>query len=238
MAKVEKCVFCGAEVTTGLLKGNVEFFEIAGATLPCCPDCHKTVSEEIAESQARISAKIKNFKKSSKVKLSNADIATLIKKYQEEEKQYAEKTQCEEPELFCEFYCFNENGHFTVREFELYGSLDSNSAVAMSMDKQLSQICNSFLFTKDDITKIEYRFTSWHGDSTGLFSEAHSIEIRLNDEKKFTYKPCITRMAVVGKGLFPNFAKKNAEKQVIAALKKFKEAIGSDLPIVKVKKFK
>ena len=238
MAKVEKCVFCGAEVTTGMFKGTAEYFEIADAMLPCCPDCHKTVSEEIAESQSRISAKIKNFKKSSKVKLSNADIATLIRKYQEEEKQYAEKTEYEEPELFCEFYCFNKNGHFTVREFELYGSSGGGNVTSMSFDKQLSQLCNSFLFTKDDITKIEYRFTSWHGDSTGLFSEAHSIEIRLNDEKKFTYKPCVTRMAVVGKGLFPNLAKKNAEKQVVEVLKKFKETIGSDLPIVKVKKFK
>ena len=45
-------------------------------------------------------------------------------------------------------------------------------------------------------------------------------------------------MSVIGKGLMPNFAKKNAEKQVIEALKKFKAIIGSDLPIVKVKKFR
>lgn len=238
MAKVEKCVFCGAEVTTGMFKGTVEYFDIADASLPCCPNCHKTVSEEISESQDRISAKIKNLRNSSNIRLSNADIAALIKKYQEEEKQYAEKTEYEKPKLFGEFYCYNENGHFTVREFAQYGSLDSATKVSMALDKKLSLYCNSFLFTKDDITKIEYRFTSWHGDSAGLFSEAHSIEIRLNDEKKFTYKPCITRMSVIGKGLMPNFAKKNAEKQVIEALKKFKAIIGSDLPIVKVKKFR
>lgn len=237
MAKVKNCAFCGAEITTGLFNGTAEELEIT-QPIQCCPNCHKTVSEEIANSRDRIETKINNFKKSAKVKLSDMDIATLVKKYLEEEKQYAEKTECEEPELFCEFYCFNENGHFTVREFELYDALGGGSAASMAMDKQLSQLCNSFLFTKDDITKIEYRFTSWHGDSTGMFSEAHSIEIRLNDEKKFTYKPCITRMAVVGKGLFPNLAKKNAEKQVVETLKKFKEIIGSDLPIVKVKKFK
>ena len=237
MAKIRNCAFCNTELTTGFFNGNAETIEI-GQTIICCENCKRIMTKEIGSSKNRLETKINNFKKASKVKLSGESVATLIMKYLEEEQQFKEKNGAQTIDKFQSFYTFNNNGYFSVHEFKgIESMLDSGNTESIASDKLLSQLCDTAPFTKDDITKIEYRFTSWHGERVNLFTEVHSIEIRLNDEKQFTYKPCITRLGVVGKGLLPNLAKRNAEKQIIEILKEFKETIGSDLPIVKVKKF-
>ncbi len=238
MAKIKNCAFCGTEITTGLFNGTAEELEITQTVL-CCPDCYRIFKSKLEEDQERIETKIKNFKRSGKVRLSDTDIATMVKKYFEETKEFEEKNGQEILTDFYGFFNYNENGYFNVYEFSK-GSFLENDGVCKDMvqSKIASETCDTLPFTKNDITKLEYKFASKLGDSTGLFSQAHSFEIRLNDEKKFTYKPCITRYAVIGKGLFPFLAKRNAEKQVVETLQFFKQITGSELPIVKVKKFK
>jgi hypothetical protein len=66
-----------------------------------------------------------------------------------------------------------------------------------------------------------------------LFSIAYSFNIRLNDERVMTYKPCITRAAFIGHGFGFGYYR-SAEKKLIAELEALKRIIGSDLPITKV----
>lgn len=237
MAKTAKCAFCGAEVKTGFFAGNAEMLYL-GQEIPCCESCYKTYGKEIEEREDRIKTKIENLKKSSRVKLSNEDVAMLVKKYLAEEEQQREKVGIQLLPEFSGFFNYNEDGYFTVHEFLLSSFLDGDSSIeSIGVSKAKSMEVDSLPFTKDDITRIEYRKATKVGASTGMFSEAHSFEIRLNDSKTFTYKPCITRLGVIGNGFLPFLAAKDAEKQVIEALEMFKRIIGCDLPVVKVKKF-
>ena len=91
----------------------------------------------------------------------------------------------------------------------------------------------SQLFTAADITRIEFRKN--FEEHTGVMSSVVSYDIRLNDEKEMTYKPCITRYFVTGKGISPSHS---AEKEMLRMLEGFQKKIGTDIPVVKVKKFK
>ena len=85
-----------------------------------------------------------------------------------------------------------------------------------------------------DKSKIEYA-KNHIGSFDGLFHKIYSFAIRLNDESVMTYKPCVTRTSAPGTGFGFGY-QKSAEKKLIKQLEEFKQAIGSDLPIVKVKK--
>ncbi len=233
MAKTAKCAFCGAEVTTGLFTGNAEELQLS-QTVTCCESCHRKFSVAIAGKEYRIINKLENMKRSAKVKLSNEEIAKLVNKYLAEETQQKEKAGNQELEHFTGFFAHNKFGFFTVREFQLSGFLADDESSSITA----SQYVEGVPFDKNDITRIEYRKATKIGRSTGLFSELHTFEVRLNDEKVFTYKPCITRAVVEGKGLMPFLAAKNAEKHFVEQLQQFKQIIGSELPIVKVSKFK
>lgn len=88
-------------------------------------------------------------------------------------------------------------------------------------------------FTKDDITKIEYSLSL--GDHTGLFSIAYPVMIRFNNHKVMSFKPCITKTAVIGKGIFK---KGSVLKQIQQQLEIFCQDIkATNIPIVRVKKF-
>lgn len=131
------------------------------------------------------------------------------------------------------FVVNEENKCFAIREFEL-GSDVTAGQMVKSLKK--SEETGDVWFSKDDVTRLEYR-TTFVGESLGLFSSAYSFEIRLNGEKVITYKPCITKAAFIGKGLFPHSQKKKAKEQCRGLLVLLKETIGADLPVVEVKKF-
>jgi len=237
MAKTTKCAFCGAEVTTGLFSGTAIDLDLT-QPVPCCASCNETFGKAVVEREDRLKTKIENLKKSTRAKLSNEDIAMLVKKYLAEEEQQREKVGNRELTKFHYFCRYDDDGHFTAHEFLLSNFLDGDSSAESIQSSMITSMnIDTLTFTKDDITRIEYRKATKLGASTGMFSEMHSYEIRLNDAGTFTYKPCITRLGVSGNGLLPFLAAKDAEKKTVEILEQFKQIIGSDLPIVKVKKF-
>jgi hypothetical protein len=176
------------------------------------------------------------LKKATKRKPTEKEITEMFLQYLEEEKKYSGKTAQIEPDMFKSFYVYDSLAptYFSTREFGK-GFLKSDVA-AERMVKSLEKAENTqcCCFDKDDITKIEYAQIG-SGNNLGLFKQAYSYAIRLNDESIMTYKPCVTRTAVLGSGFLFGY-KKSAEKKVIEMLNEFKKQIGSDLPIVKVKK--
>ena len=129
------------------------------------------------------------------------------------------------------FALVTEDGRFTVTEASnSFMHKDINAKdMAKTITKALKADPN--WFTKEDITKIEYAPND-SGSFIGLFHKAYSYTIRLNDEKVMTYRPCITRSSVLGKGFGFGY-RKRAEKQLMAELILFKTLIGSDLPITR-----
>lgn len=234
MAKITNCSFCGKELTKGIFKGDDYYLDLGMYGATCCEDCYNKRKNISKPDKKRIETKLDNFKRATKNKPSEKDIAIMFDKYFEEKGIQEEKCGAEVPDVAFGCFCCNSAGYFSVREYSMTFSNQDVSAKSMikSLDKAVDTQC--ICFDKNDITKIEYAKIG-SGDPLGLFATAYSFAIRLNDEKIMTYKPCITRTAMVGRGLFFGH-QKSAEKRLIDQLNEFKKAIGSDLPIVKVKK--
>lgn len=238
MAKQVNCDFCGKELTKSFIGGEAKSFCVGDATfVTCCDECLAKYSELGPYREKRFGAKLINYKKANKTKkLSSSEIAKMYAQYvaDEEERKISNNEALGQ---YYKFFLTNADGKFFVKEraFDVRDQDYSLKKMAKSISKTLD--INSVFFDKSDITKIEYA-QDGHGDPVGLFTLAYSFIIRLNDEKVLTYKPCITRDAVIAHGfLFFGF-KKSAEKHLLYDLNEFKKAIGSDLPIVKVKKIK
>lgn len=239
MAKVTNCAFCGKEVTSGLFKGDAEYLNVGLRILNCCEECHKKYEAEFEQYKERFEVKLENLQKSKKGKISSPDLAKMFVQYIDEAKQYEESSREKSVDLFTAFYGHNSNGeqHFSVKEFGK--GLSSSDVTPKDMVKSISASCDeaeesATFFDKNDITKIEYAKTGV-GYQLGLFTAAYSFAIRLNDESVMTYKPCITRAAFIGHGFGFGY-RRSAEKKLIKVLNEFKKTIGSDLPIVKVRK--
>lgn len=238
MAKTTKCQFCGKELTTGFFNGDAASIDVAsGVSITCCEACRAEKKEIVKINRERFGVKLANYKSATKKKPSEAEIAAMYSRYESEQAQHTAKSAHEIPTEFTGFFWHNDNGAFGVKEFQ-QGFLSSDVS-AKSMVKSLKKASKPdfYGFTKDDITKLEFRQVGI-GDPLGLFAIAYSYEIRLNDEKILTYKPCITRTAVLGRGFLGFFCKKSGRKQMIKMLECFKQITGCNLPIVEVKKFK
>lgn len=234
MAKTTHCAFCGKELTSGFFSGDAYSLEIGGvAFVDCCQKCYEKYEEESARIRKRFSIKIANYKKATKQKVDNKTLVDFFLRYLAEEKTQIARCGTGSPKANAGYFTCEDDGTFAITEFELGADV---SAKQMAKSGKKAENVGEVRFNKDDITKLEYR-TTMVGDSLNLFSTAFSFEIRLNDEKVFTYKPCITKMFFVGTGLFPHTQKRKAKEQCAAVLRVFQQAIGSNIPIVEVKKF-
>ncbi len=234
MSKVTSCAFCGKPITKGFLSGDATSLSFSlDVSVTCCEECEKKYSNELYYSHDRFAKKIYNYQKKAKVKLTDRQIARYFLQYTNDINKHNEKTAFEATPEFYAFYNYDEKGRFSVEEFQLgFRSRDIKiDDMAISKIENYTAIDN--VFDKNDITKIAYRRKRL-GDIRGLFSAAYTYDIILNDETVFTYKPCVTRYAVIGRGL-PYLWFLSADKQVKKALEQFKETIGSDLPIERAK---
>lgn len=233
MAKTKPCAFCGTEVKMGLLSEDWVDFD---GIIPCCKECREKYKDSLEYHQDRFKAKLINYKRATKTKPSNHDLANMFLSYLEEEKIYAQKSKNIKLNRTDGCFCYSKNGAFAVREYA-QGWLNSDITSGDMLKTLLqSEEWNSYPFTKDDITKIEFARVG-SGSSTGSFKTVYSYEIRLNDQSVITYKPCITRTASLGTGIFGFLRKKSADRDTEQLLLNFRQFIGSDLPVVKVKKF-
>lgn len=238
MAKTKFCQFCGKELTAGFFSGTATSVEVAPSVyVTCCEDCEKEKKGEAKLNKERFGVKLANYKRSTKRKPSEAEIASMYRQYVTEQEEQIVKHGANIPNTFTGFFWHNENGVFSVREFQQGFFSSDVSAKEMVKSLKKATATEAFCFTKDDVTKLEFCRVGM-GDPLGLFAIAYSYEIRLNDEKVMTYRPCITRTAVLGKGFLGLFCKKSAAKQVYKMLETFQQVTGCTLPIVEVKKFK
>jgi hypothetical protein len=234
MAKTTHCAFCGKELTSGFFSGDACSLDVGGVALvDCCQECHDKYAKESKRVHKRFSVKIANYKKATKQKVDSKTLVDFFLRYLAEEKEQIARCGTGSSKANAGYFACEEDGTFAITEFELGADV---SAKQMIKSGKKAMDTGEVRFNKDDITKLEYR-TTMVGDSLSLFSTAFSFEVRLNDEKVFTYKPCITKMFFVGTGLFPHTQKKKAKEQCAAVMRIFQKAIGSNIPIVEVKKF-
>lgn len=240
MAKTTTCKFCNKELTKGFFNGNANSLEVAPLTyVTCCDACEKELRSIAKAESERFGAKLGNYKRATRTKPDQDTIANMFITYISEMEDNAGKHSFPVTGDFDGFYSIGRNGTFTAKEFET-GFINSDTSAKFMVKSKDAALVEGLdmgrYFTKDDITRIEYRRVGI-GDPLGLFNIAYSYEIRLNDEKTVTFKPCITRAAVLGNGFLGLFCKRSAGKKIAAMLERFKTHIGSDLPIREVKRF-
>lgn len=234
MSKVTNCAFCGKQITKGFLSGDATELTLSlDVAITCCEECEKKYSNELYYDHERFAKKIYNYQKKAKVKLTDRQIAHYFLKYTNDINKHNEKMAFEATPEFYAFYNYDEKGRFSVEEFQLGFRTRDIKIYDMALSKMENVTAIDNVFDKNDITKIAYRRKRL-GDICGLFSAAYTYDIILNDETVFTYKPCVTRYATIGYGL-PYLWFFSADKKVKKALAQFKETIGSDLPIERVK---
>ena len=236
MEKTINCPFCGKAITAGIFSSESNYIMISLHSIECCNECAEKYEKEVKRITGRFETKLDNYKKATKKKPDNHTLAKFLLRYLEEEKEQIARcgmiTETDKADVG--YFAWNkEKSYFAMREF---GSGSDDTAGQMAKNIKKAENVGKVWFNKDDITKLEYR-TTLIGDPIDFFSTAYSFEIRFNDEKVMTYKPCISKVAFIGVALFPHTQKKKAKQQCVEFLTLLKTAIGSDLPIVEVKKF-
>ena len=238
MAKTKICPICGKEYLDGFFKNDESgvlylsegSFKEDSYAIHCCKACHERYKEAAEINGQRFAAKITNMKKARRCRLSDAQIAKLFVSYIEEAQNY---TPYEGDDALPFTFCFTTpDGRFCVREAVRGMTYLTGKQYVKALDKLLT-FNKNFVFSKEDVSMLEYRVQE-EVNST-LFSTVMSFEIRLNDDKNMTFKPCVTRFYVAGKGLFP---KRAAKREMRRLMEVFKEKVGVDAPITFVKKFK
>ena len=232
MAKTTNCAFCGKELKKGFWNGEDQLLDTGASTLCCCEDCYNRFNPIAKKHKKRFAIKMDSYRYAARRKPTKAEEAQMYITYIAEAERYQEKQADAVPTATVgAFALVTEDGRFTVTEASnSFMHKDINAKdMAKTITKALEADPN--WFTKEDISKIEYAPND-SGSFIGLFHKAYSYTIRLNDEKVMTYRPCITRSSVLGKGFGFGY-RKRAEKQLMAELILFKTLIGSDLPITR-----
>ncbi len=243
MAKTVTCKFCGKELTKKFLGGDTYGYSIDPSYIvECCEECYDKYEMLLSKAdKKRLTLKLDNYKYSTKDKLKDQQtIADFINTYITEKQQLENSREEYIAVDFKNNFYGIIDGKFYVEEFKL-GWLDKSVSLndmVKARDKSQSDITTTY-FTKDDISKIEYRIASTGPVSVFRpFTHICSVDVRLNDEKNPGYRPAITR-AVFVYYTFPIFLeRRSAIKKADKILNEFKADIGSNLPVVRVKKFK
>ncbi len=234
MAKTTNCSLCGKELSKGFLSGDNYNIDVGPKVITCCEDCLNKYKPLAKENKKRFTIKYENLKKATKGKYSEQEIGNMFLTYLDEKNKQYEKIGDVLLTNSMIGFSFNYDGLFSVREFGKGFSNQDISVKDMIKSYKKAENTDCHVFDINDITKIEYA-KNGSGTFLGLIRKVYSFNIRLNDEKIMTYKPCITRAATIGMGFMFGY-QKSAEKQLVKALKEFSKHIGCNLPIVKVNK--
>lgn len=234
MAKTVKCAFCGKEMKAGLFSG--EDFPLHATEfdyITCCEHCCKAYTIGDKREIKRFSAKVENYKKiTGKRKLTQEELAKLYDTYFAEMNACKARNGQERLAEFAGYFHYNENGYFAVEEFEL-GSVITSGDMSRAIDRQaVPGIC---AFSGEDISRLEYRLADKLGTSAGTFTDAYLFEVRLNDPRKLSYRPCITYFVTRGSALLPHKRAQQAEASLVDVLNVLKRMTGTSARIVKIK---
>lgn len=235
MAKMINCPFCGKEIKKGLFSSEQMVLVLGkGFSVDCCSECYEKYKDAVKADKNRFGIKLNNMKKATKIKLKPEEIAKLFVEYENDYQQHLIKGGLKSPHSRYACFCLADDGFFSMRETSLAFEDEDVSPKDMIKSLKKADSTGCLYFTKDDITRIEYAKVGI-GSFLGLTNKAYSFNIRVNDEKVVTYKPCISRTAMLGKGFMFGY-QRSAEKELLKHINKFKQHIGCDLPVVKVKK--
>ena len=232
--KVTKCAFCGAPITTGMFGGSSWDVTVGLETMHLCINCYNQINPYVEEHESRLYSKIRNYVNTAKVRLSGEDLANLLKQYMQEEQYYSARYGVVTELEHHGFFRHNGYGLFSVAEAQLDNSYTMAGVAASNLRNSL--FTGDIWFSREDITCLEYCYSKIPiTDDDGTYY--YSFDIRLNDPRYFTYRPCIINVCLQGgSGLFNNHRK--AEDQLLYMLEAFKRVIGTNLPIVKHDKFR
>lgn len=234
MAKMIKCKFCGKEIKDSFFSNEVFYLNMGECvSIPCCEECYKQYSLGSKDEEKRFEAKVANYKKSNgKRRLTDAEQESLYNTYYNEMKAYKAKNAGATLNNLGYFKA-SEDGFFSVAEFAL-GSVTSSKEIANAIDKVTDDAIG--VFDRNDISRLEYRFTDKLGTDTGkAMTTAYVFEIFLNDPRVMSYKPCVTYFVATGTGFLPHKRKEQAEESMISTLNVLKKATGTMAQIVKIK---
>ncbi len=236
MAKMIQCPFCGKEVKSGLFTGDAEVLSVGETTVSCCPDCYKKFVSEYQIDNKRFAAKMRNYQKvTGKKKLTDRELVQLLIPYAQESRFYGKPGwEPEKYEVLCGTIKVTADGRFSIMEFANdFLGVEANLDQMYSSAKK-GAAHKEIWFTKEDITKIEY-FSNREGVFNGMLEKVYSYSVRFNDESQITFRPTVTHAIVAGKGVMVGYREK-AESSLREQLEVFRALIGSDAPIVRVKK--
>lgn len=231
--KVSTCAFCGAPITTGMFGGSSWDVNVGLETMHLCINCYNQINPYIEKNKKRLEHKIENMRKSTRARLSGEDVANLVKQYMQEEQYYTTRYGTVKSLERNGFFRHNGYGLFSVAEAPLDGVYSWDT---MTESNQRNVYEEDRWFSREDITCIEYCCTTKMGITSEDMPTYYSFDIRLNDQRYFTYRPCICNVCIQGDGLFNG--RRKAEDQLLYMLEGFKRVIGSDLPIIKHDKFR
>ena len=242
MAKTKQCPLCGKEYKSGFFskEESVLIFgkQTKGDTsssVTCCFECSEKYNKIVEKIGPRFSAKIANIKKYTNKTLNDQELTQLFLQYYEEYHNHQEFNLKNEDTIPFWFGFTMKNGMFFIPEFDTSNSdYSSDKGAALILNQQFSQPQNAgkYLFTKDDISRIEYKKIykdKYMGQGFFVY------EICFNDPRTFTYKPVFTRCILQKNGMFGLDAK--ADKSMEDFLNAFQGVIGSNLQVVKVSKY-
>ena len=234
MAKIVNCSICGKEMTKRFLGSDVKRLNVGDQEIDCCPECYAKYVAAMEQHAKRFGAKLRNYKLATRQKkLPDAQIGHMYAVYRQEADCFCHVSQ---PRTICNLsggiFISNERS-FSATEFSNDYFHKDLSVYDMASWVGKKKIEDGLWFTKDDISKIEFA-RNGRGMFNGLFDMLFSYTIRLNDESIIGYRPAVSRMVVKVK--FPYFARRRAEKKIIAHLELFKQTIGSELPIVRTQR--
>lgn len=234
MAKIKTCVFCNKQMEGGFFTNDAQSLTLGNVEVTCCPDCHQRYHKDAKNARKRMSVKMENYRKSTRQKPDEQMAADFFLAYVRQEQERLERFGPVGKYETAGYFAYEPiQKLFAVHEFPLGG--ESTLSQTKKDFKKLDDV-GKVWYSKEDVTKLEFR-KAFGSNHTGFFSTACAFEVRFNDEKVLSEKPCIARMPFVGAGLFPHTQKKKAKLQCIAMLKILREAIGSDLEVREVKKF-
>lgn len=233
--KVTTCSYCGKELKTNLLLGNEKLLSPADDILiSCCPDCYRQREKEADKVHDQLTAKVKNYMRKHKMYglIPDEQARPIYEQYLQDRAALQAGRENILPLKKGDFYQYDANGYFRWRESDI--SMDWNTTNNKYKTVKNGLVNDPDVYHRDDIQFIRYRVSSHQ--ALDMFHHACTVDVCVNEMDTISAKPQTVRFVVVTKGLHLSFTKKaceDAARQVEA----FRKAIGSDLPIERVKKF-
>ena len=239
MAKRKICPICGKEYTDsffgksegGTLSIEGGLMEAPSHYISCCAECAARYKMDTLVHGPRFCQKVANLKKARRCRIDDRMLIRLFDAYVAEAKAHP-IYDGPEPDG-CGSFCFiTPDGRFSLCE-TLKGATELTDQQLVQNVSITSRFSHVECFTKDDVTKLEYRKVT--SRLLTPFAAVVTYDIRLNDEREMTFRPCIVRVYIHSYGLFAGVA---CKRKMRRQMEVFRERTGITIPPRTVDRFK